>query len=276
LSKFYWSKVVASVACFVVSFFGLATAQAIHYEIDEATFGPIVTELVDGRRVDLVFPHAAIARPLATIVFVLGFPDDATSFGPLIDYQTYRDWARIVASRGFVGVLYSTTDPVPDLQAVMDFLASEGPRLGLDPGRMAIWSVSANVPTALHYVRSGAVPAARALVTYYGLMPTPDGFQAQALETGSSRQGFALPDYHPTQLFPRDLPLLVVRAGRDASPPLLASIDRFVEYAVSENLSIRLINYPEGQHGFDTHDDTPETRSIITETLDFLARHLGR
>jgi hypothetical protein len=65
-----------------------------------------------------------------------------------------------------------------------------------------------------------------------------------------------------------------VRAGRDASAALQASIDRFTVYALSENLAFRLLNYPEGQHNFDSRDDRVETPRVIEETLRFFAAHL--
>jgi hypothetical protein len=111
-------------------------------------------------------------------------------------------------------------------------------------------------------------------VVYYGLMPTPDGFQAEGLQQASARFGWALPGYEPDDAYPPDLPIFAVRSGRDASAPILASIDRFAEYALAQNLRLRLVNYPQAQHNFDSRDDTVETRNVIEETLRFLATHL--
>ena len=254
---------------------GSVSGQGIHFDLPSSGQYRVVSESIGNQRVDLIYPLPMQSSPRAAVVFVFGFPDGATSFGPLVDYEFYRDWARIVTMKGLVGVLYSTTDPLSDLRDVVDFIHSEGPRLGIDAGRVALWSASANAPTALHYVRTEPRRMPRALVVYYGLMPTPDGFQAEALQTGSSRSGFALPAYAPDHAYPQDLPILVVRAGRDASAPLLASIDHFVEFALADNLRLRLLNYPEGQHSFDSRDDTEETRAVITETLAFLSRHLN-
>lgn len=255
---------------------GSLRAQGVFFDTPGADRLLVQAERVGDRRVDLVFPDSTTSRPLAAIVFVLGFPDDATSLGPLMDYEQYRDWARIVAAEGFVAVLYSTIDPVADLWEVMEFVGSQGPRLGIDPDRVGLWSASANVPTALHYVRSAHPLRPRALAVYYGLMPTPDGFQAEALVAASSRNGFRLPAYAPDHAYPRDLPVLVVRAGGDTSTAFLSSIDHFVGYALSENLRVTVVNYPDGQHSFDSRDDTEETRRVIAETLGFLTRHLRR
>jgi dienelactone hydrolase len=250
-------------------------AQQVHFEISEQSLGPVRSQAVGDRRVDLFLPAVAEGATRPAVVFVLGFSDESSPVGPLMDYEQYRAWARIVAAHGFVGVLYSTSDPVSDLGVVMQFLSSDGPRLGIDPERIGLWSASGNVPTALGYARDGGQPRVRALVTYYGLMPTPDGFQGEALRAMSSRFGFVLPPYDPGQAYPPDLPILVVRCGRDSWVELLASIDRFTDFALEQNLRVQLLNYPGGRHSFDTEDDTEETRTVIAQTLWFLARHLG-
>lgn len=251
-------------------------AQNVHFDVPSAGQVEMQSETLGDGRVDLFYPVARAGEPLAAVIFVIGYPDDATSIGPLFEYAHYRDWAHIVTSAGMVGVLYAVRDPVADLAQVTDFVATEGTRLGVDPERVALWSASANVPTALHYARSQNRLSPRAVVLYYGLMPTPDDFQDERNQAASARAGFALPPYEPDHSYPQDLPLLVVRAGRDASAALLASIDRFVAYGLSENLDLSVVNYPEGQHSFDSRDDTPETRRVITDTLDFLVAHLAR
>jgi hypothetical protein len=249
-------------------------AQGVFYDLGDSDPPTVVTESIGDRRVELVFPGSGLADPLGAVVFVMGVRDDASSLGPLMDREYYQDWARIVAVEGHVGVLYSTNDPVADLRELMEFIASEGPRLRIDPDRVALMAASANAPTALHYVRTDNPIEPRALVVYYGLMPTPDGFQVEGLQQASIRSGFTLPGYEPDHAYPPDVPILAVRAGRDASAALQASIDRFTVYALSENLAFRLLNYPEGQHNFDSRDDRVETPRVIEETLRFFAAHL--
>lgn len=249
-------------------------AQQVHFELPEGSVGTVRSHADGDRRVDLFLPGTEEGTPHPAIVFVAGFSDESSPVGPLMDHEQYRAWARIVAAHGFVGVLYSTSEPVADLESVMEFLGSDGLRLGIDPERIGLWSASGNVPTALHYIRDQSRPHVRVLVTYYGLMPTPDGFQAEALAVMSSRFGFALPPYEAGQAYPPDLPILVVRCGGDRWVELLASIDRFTAFALEQNLRVQLLNYPDGHHSFDTADDTEETRTVIAQTLWFFARHL--
>lgn len=251
-------------------------AQGVFYDLGDSDPPTVLTESIGDRRVELVFPGSGPVDPLGAVVFVMGVPDDASSLGPLMDREYYQDWARIVAAEGHIGVLYSTSEPVADLRELMEFIASEGPRLRIDPDRVALLAASANAPTALHYVRTDNPLEPRALVVYYGLMPTPDGFQLEELQQASVRSGFTLPGYESEDhAYPPDVPIFAVRAGRDAFAALQASIDRFTVYALSENLPFRLLNYPEGQHNFDSRDDRVETRRVISETLRFLATHLN-
>ena len=106
-------------------------------------------------------------------------------------------------------------------------------------------------------------------------MPTPDGYQAAAIDSTSTQFGFSLPGYHDGESYPADLPMFVVRAGRERFSEILGSIDHFTTFAFQQNLAMTVLNYPEGQHGFDVEDDTEETRAIIKQTLDFFRTHLG-
>ena len=44
--------------------------------------------------------------------------------------------------------------------------------------------------------------------------------------------------------------------------------------AVTLEVPLSFVNYPEGRHGFELLDDTPESRQIVEQTLDFLQHHL--
>ncbi len=57
----------------------------------------------------------------------------------------------------------------------------------------------------------------------------------------------------------QDLELLVVRAGLDFYY-LNLGIDGFMRRAITEDLHVEYISYPEGQHAFDAVDDTPPGR----------------
>ena len=73
---------------------------------------------------------------------------------------------------------------------------------------------------------------------------------------------------------PRDVPLFVVRAGKDEMPHLNETLDRFVAKALSGNLPITFINHATAPHAFDVMDDSETSRQIIRQILAFMQFHL--
>ena len=248
--------------------------QQVLYEHPDAALVTVRSEVIGdaGLTVDLYYPPMAGDEPKPVVVFVFGYPDEP--LGPMKDEDSYISWARLVAAEGFVGVLYETSDPEPDLATVLSFLSEEAASLRIDPSRLGFWSCSGNTALALKYARTrvGVPPAA--FVSYYGLMPTPDGYQAAVIDSTSTQFGFSLPGYNDGESYPTDLPMFVVRAGLDHFSEILGSIDHFTAFAFQQNLALTVRNYPEGHHTFDVDDDTEETRAIIKQTLDFFRAHL--
>ncbi len=267
---------VGALVIFLLAFGSWAQAQDVLYDHSDAADVTIRSEVVGAKRltVNLYYPLYAPDEPLPVVVFVLAYPDTVFS-RPLKDFRFYTSWARLIAAEGFVGVLYETSTPESDLATVLDYLSEKAGSLRIDPNRLGLWSCSANTALALKHARTqdGVKPAA--FVAYYGFMPTPDGFQAAAFDSLSKRRRFALPEYRNGESYHTNLPMLLVRAGRDRWSIGLNSIEHFTTYALKQNLPVTVINYPDGQHSFDVKDDTAETRAIIKQTLDFLRTHLG-
>ena len=69
---------------------------------------------------------------------------------------------------------------------------------------------------------------------------------------------------------PRDAALFIARAGRDETPGLNETLDRFVRKALERNLPLTLVNHPEGPHAFDLMHDSEASREAIRATLGFL------
>ena len=252
------------------------SGQEILYEHPNAEAVEIRSEVVQGSdvAVDLYYPADRGDGPIPAVILVIGYPDDALPVGSLKDTGYYRSWGRLLAAEGMVGVIYSTDRPAGDLYVIMEFLQGEARRLQIDTERVALWSASANAALALKYARSPGRIDPSAFVAYSGLLPTPDRYQATALDSMSAQFGFVLPPYVAAENYPSSLPIYLVRAGLDRFPEVLSSIDHFVQYALEGNLRLTVRNYPGGHHSFDFEDDTEETRSIIAETLAFLRRHL--
>jgi len=71
-----------------------------------------------------------------------------------------------------------------------------------------------------------------------------------------------------------DLPLYVVRSGRDNVPLINESIDHLAQEAPARGVQLTLVQYPEGRHAFYLDQDTERSREIIAETLEFFKTHL--
>jgi hypothetical protein len=185
-------------------------------------------------KLDLYRPANAKGK-LPVVIFVNGI-DRAE----LKEWGQYTSWPRLAAVRGMAAITHTG-----DLNALLDGIRKNADEWGLDAKRIAIWACSANG-------RVGTATLAnnedlRAAVLYYALMDTP----------------------------PKNVttPVLVARAGLDA-PNLNQSIERWVSQAITLEVPVSFVNYPEGRHGFELIDDTPESRQIVEQTLDFLQHHL--
>jgi dienelactone hydrolase len=192
------------------------------------------------RKLDFYRPRTSTTVPLVIFLNGVGRPD-------LKDWGQYTSWPRLVAARGMAAISYETSgnDVAAQTDALLRYVQQNAAALKIDPKRIAIWSCSANVRLGTAMLASH--DDFRAAVFYYGLMETA----------------------------PKNIttPVLVTRAGLDA-PSLNASVDRWVAQAVELDAPVTLITYPEGLHAFDIDNDTPESRQIVTQTLDFLQFHL--
>jgi hypothetical protein len=75
---------------------------------------------------------------------------------------------------------------------------------------------------------------------------------------------------------PANVPLYIVRAGREHFPGLNEAMDRFVAKALARNLPVTFVNHHTGSHTFDLDDDSEASREIIRRMLLFLQRNLSK
>jgi dienelactone hydrolase len=137
---------------------------------------------------------------------------------------------------------------------------------------MAVFGCSANALAAQSLTQNDEY-SIKCAIFYYGLLLTPDQKYYAELDTLSS-YGFYFSGIRRISKIPKDIPLLVVRAGMDQISIIKKTTDHFVNEAIRSNAQLTFINYPEGQHDFDVLDDTEESRLIIRQTVDFLNEHL--
>lgn len=170
-------------------------------------------------------PHATTPSP--ALVFVSGLPDPgvvAMLGKPLKDWASYVGWARMVAASGIAGIAYTNREPA-DVAALLRHLRANAGPLGLDPARIGVWACSGNEPTALGSIARERLACAALL---YGYMLDLDG--STTVADAAAQLYFAVPPVSLDDL-PRDMPMLLVRAGRDTTPGLDATLQRFVAAA---------------------------------------------
>jgi len=208
------------------------------------------------------------------VVFVTGFPDPgfrAFAGCALKDTAPYRSWARLLAASGLAAVTYSNVEPATDAGAILDYVREHAGELGIDPARCSLWASSGNVPNALAVLGHVTRFPVRCAVLCYGYMVDGDG--ATAVADAGRQFGFVVPETS-VDLIPPHVPLLVARAGLDATPGLNDSIDRFVRCAESRALDVEIVEHPTGPHAFDVMDNSDVSRRVIRRILGFLREQL--
>jgi hypothetical protein len=217
---------------------------------------------------DIYYPSRDTG-PRPVVVAAFGFPDPEggiREFGPL------TSWAQLIAASGMAAVLYGSEAPAEDIHAVLHHLRDDATALGVDAGRIGLFSASGSVPVALSTLMHDRALRSAALFCGY----TMDADGGTAVADMSKQYGFvdACAGKSVDDL-PVSVPLLVVRAGRDQVPGLNDALDKVVSRAIARNLPLTFVNHADGAHGFECDEDSPIAREIVRQMLAFLAFHLN-
>ena len=226
---------------------------------------------------DLYAPLGAEPPGRAPVVVIVGgYPDPGfkTMLGSRFkEMGQVTSWGRLIAASGIAAIAYANEEPGSDLHALLAHVHANAKELGLDPDRMGIFACSGNVPLALSLLLRGADEVPKCAALLYGFTLDLDG--ASAVADAAKQFGFANPAAGSgVEALARDVPLLLVRAGRDSTPGLNESLDRFVARALAANLPVAVANHAEGVHAFDLFDGGATSRAVIDQTLAFLRTHL--
>jgi tetratricopeptide (TPR) repeat protein len=200
--------------------------------------------------VDLYYPPGYKAgQSLPAVLFVNGVGDRPGDV-KVKDWGQYRSWPRLVAARGMIGISMESRSGDANGEDVRDALRwarTDGQAKGIDPARVAAWACSANVSAAVPVLMAEGEPPARAAVLYYGGVPATS--------------------------FRSDLPVLLVRAGRDQAFTN-DRLKQMLDAALAANAPWTLVNLPGLHHAFDCLDDNDDSRAAIGRTLAFLESSL--
>ncbi|HEY9282677.1 MAG TPA: alpha/beta hydrolase [Pyrinomonadaceae bacterium] len=224
---------------------------------------------------DAYIPHrAGKGERLPSIVFVSGAEY-------VRQWRWFITWGQLAAAHGIVGIvpdkryqrgLDGIRTGFEDTEKLLTYLRTNSDRLGIDPQRICLWTFSAGGRLTSMGLNPGA-PTVRCLVSFYGVLDLSQEFAA----IGDERERDSLlKRYSPLHVLESTVnsggkvpPILIGRAGKD-TPFINSGIDKFAATALRSNVTLTVMNYPEGDHGFDALNDTPQSRAIIKAALQFI------
>jgi dienelactone hydrolase len=237
---------------------------------------PTLDGKTDTLSLDIFYPSEREAgKLLPAVILVNGFPNN-----PKFNKRTlsnYQSWGRLIALEGLIAVTYDTNNE-NDLEAVIKYIQENGSDFGIDSNKLGFWSCSSHSGLASNFAFQEGREYLKFAVFYYPWIMTPDNFE-RVMEDASCKRhgclGSQLPDVKQLRT---DLPLLVVRSGRDG-PHSLAIVDHFAELAKEAGVPLTLLRFDQGVHGFDFLSATPPGENmdkaieIIKQTLAFMKQH---
>jgi acetyl esterase/lipase len=222
---------------------------------------------------DAYYPTNTAAGPLPAVILVTGFPDSGAKqrLGcHFKDMGAFVSWAQLIAASGCVAFTYVNARPDEDVLALLAHVRDHAGRLRVDRRRVGLWACSGHAPNALSMaMRSTPGDGLRCAALCYPY--TMDHGDATHVAQASRQFGFvnacageAIGDWPP------HVPLFIARAGRDEMPGLNVALDRFVTAALAANLPLTCVNHSTAPHAFDLFDDSPATRDVIKQILEFI------
>ena len=220
-------------------------------------------EKTEPQKMDVYIPADAKPTDRLPVAIFLSGTDKAKH------WVWFKDLGQVLASQGIVAVMPDkryqrgqTPQATEDIRAVLKFLKESGSKYQADGTRVCLWAFSGG-GVLLNVGMRGDTPTLRCLVNYYGVLDTAPFTQGNN----------AASEYNPIELLKKASgklpPMLIVRAGKDREA-LNNGIDAYVSEALRRNQPIELINYPEGQHGFDALDNTETTKNIVRRSIAFV------
>ncbi len=216
---------------------------------------------------------------IPAIVFVFGYTNEGqlkTAKHQLRTWSPYTSWCRIVAATGMAAIVYETIEPENDLKSLIKYIISNTDKLSIDVDKIGAYSCSANTPTEMAFILNDPDCIFKCAVVYYGVFLTKGFKYISTIDTLSQNMGFVTPRLSEPASWNKNVPIMIVHAGKDFVPHTNESLVSFVSEAVVQNIPITLMIHPDGVHAFDINTDNESTRQIIKNTLEFWKFHLNK
>lgn len=232
----------------------------------------------DELKMDIYYPPKFdFQSKIPAVIFVLGYTDEAGKKLVGSEFKKYiqlTSWCRIISASGLAAIIYQSFNPEKDIISLLTYLSSNEEKLQIDNNRLGAFTLSAHTPTAISTILTGSTNNFKCAVVYYGFFLTNDFKYLPQIDSISKIMGFMTPRLSDPATWRKDVPIMIIRAGKDNVPYINQSLSNFLDKALSLNLPISLINDPNGSHAFDIYNDDETTRQIIRVTLGFWKYHL--
>lgn len=208
--------------------------------------------------VDLHLPEGA-DRASPVVVVVPGPVPDGYPVPPR-RWPLFSGYARLLAARGVVGAVVDVPyhDPA-DWQQVAErvhaVVESVRGLAEVDGERVALWAFSGGALLVGRWL-ADSPPWLRCLALTYPLLATAD-------------EGIM-----PADVVRPGRPVVLTRVGQE-SPGIQATVDRFLRAAAGSGTEVRVIDVPEGHHGFDCVDHTEESRRAVLDAAEWVVARVS-
>ncbi|MFE9690717.1 hypothetical protein [Micromonospora sp. NPDC005806] len=214
-------------------------------------------------QVDLHLPSGDGPHPAVVLVHGAPFPPAAPD--PR-EWLLYRGYGALLAEQGVVAAVPSLPVHMPAgppeaaaLVAAVDLVRADK---RVDPERLALWFFSGSGLLLGDWLREPP-PWLRGLAATYPLLAPLPGWAVE-------------PRYRPLDaLAEADAPppLVLTRAGQER-PDVAATIEAFLAEAARRGTPVRVLDVPDGRHGFDALDHTDQSRTAVRAARDEILRLL--
>lgn len=227
-------------------------------------------------KMDIYYPpNFDFQKKIPAIIIVYGCTNEGQI--KLIGNQ-FRNWSvhislcKIIATSGLAAIIYETIDPENDIISLSKYIQFNHDKLSIDDNNIGAFTCSSNTPVAITNILNASTNIFKCAVVYYGIFLTKE---LEKLPQIDSVFGFQNPRLSEPINWNKNVPLYIVKAGLDNDPYAFRSLLNFYNNAINQNLPVTLINYPNGQHGFDFLNDNDTTEMIVKNTLAFWKFYLN-
>ena len=231
-------------------------------------------------KMDIYFPpEFDFQTKIPAIIMVLGYPDMAGKKligSEFKNHIQFISWCKIISASGMAAIAYESSNPEQDIISLSNYLKTNEDKLKIDNSKIGAYTCSAHTPTTITTILNGSNNIFKCAVVYYGFFLTSDFKYLSQIDTLSQNMGFKTPRLSEPDVWKKDIPILIIRAGKDNVPYINQTLASFYDKALNQNLPITLINYSNGAHGFEAYNDNENTRQIIENTIEFWKFNLNQ